>query len=104
MRNFDGEKDIDIVKVIEHELFRANLPQAVAYLARQPISLAKQDRIEGGEMRWQTIAMVVGSTLVLVAHTATFDDDIEVIRIISARRADRQERKRHEQQAHQGTK
>ncbi|WP_423708718.1 Fic/DOC family protein [Undibacterium sp. WLX3042] len=35
LRNFEGEKDLSIVKVIEHDLFRANLPEAVAYLARQ---------------------------------------------------------------------
>lgn len=35
LRNFEGEKDLGIVKVIEHDLFRANLPDAVAYLARQ---------------------------------------------------------------------
>ena len=35
LHNFEGEKDLDIVKVIEHELFRANLPEAVAYLTRQ---------------------------------------------------------------------
>lgn len=26
LHNFDGEKDLDIVKVAEHELFRAKLP------------------------------------------------------------------------------
>ena len=34
LRNFDGEKDLDIVKVIEHQLFRANLPTALAHLRR----------------------------------------------------------------------
>lgn len=32
LRNFDGEKNLDIVKVAEHELFRAKLPEAVGYL------------------------------------------------------------------------
>jgi cell filamentation protein len=35
LRNFEGEKDLDIVKAAEHEIFRANLPEAVAYLGRQ---------------------------------------------------------------------
>jgi cell filamentation protein len=35
LRNFAGEKDLDIVKIAEHELFRANLPDAVSYLARR---------------------------------------------------------------------
>ena len=34
LRNFEREKDLDIVKVAEHELFRANLPEAMAYLGR----------------------------------------------------------------------
>ena len=32
LRNFEGEKDLEIVKVAEHELFRANLPEAIGYL------------------------------------------------------------------------
>ena len=32
LRNFEGEKDLEIVKVAEHELFRANLPEAINYL------------------------------------------------------------------------
>ena len=35
LRNFENEKDLGIVKVVEHELFRANLPGAVAYLRKQ---------------------------------------------------------------------
>ncbi|KQR84371.1 cell filamentation protein Fic [Burkholderia sp. Leaf177] len=37
LRNFAGEKDPDIVKMAEHELFRANLPDAVGYLVRRKI-------------------------------------------------------------------
>lgn len=34
-----GEKDLEIVKVLEHELFRANLPDAVLYLQKaKPIT------------------------------------------------------------------
>ena len=59
-----------------------------------------QDRIEGGEQRWQTLGMVGGYLVVLVAHTVGDDEDgAEVIRIISARAADRKERKRYENQA-----
>ena len=55
------------------------------------------DRIENGEQRWQTIGAVGGFTLLLVAHTL-WDDEagIEVVRIISARRADRKERRIYE--------
>lgn len=62
-----------------------------------PFAVAAQDRIENGEQRWQTVGMVDGYLLLLVAHTVRFEDEgIEVVRIISARRADRAERKRYE--------
>lgn len=53
-----------------------------------PDALVEQDRIEGGELRWQTIGTVNSLLLLLVAHTVEFDDeDIEeTFRIISARR------------------
>ena len=65
-----------------------------------PLRLARQDRFEGGEERWQTIGQVYGITVLLVAHTVAEDhtetEQVEVIRIISARRATAQERKRYE--------
>lgn len=62
-----------------------------------PLLVSVQDRIEGGERRWQTIGAVGGLILLLVAHTWRDDDGDEIIRIISARRADGKERKRYEQ-------
>ncbi|NOS88811.1 MAG: BrnT family toxin [Methylococcaceae bacterium] len=62
-----------------------------------PFALAYQDRIENGEYRWQTIGMVDGCLLLLAAHTTEENNDTEIIRIISARRADPKERKRYEQ-------
>ena len=60
--------------------------------------MTQQDRVEGGEYRWQTLGMVEGHLLLLVAHTVRDDaDGIELIRIISARRAEPKERKRYEQ-------
>jgi uncharacterized protein len=67
-----------------------------------PCALTDQGRIEGGEQRWQTHGIVEGQLLLLVAHTVRDDDEdgqpIEVIRIISARAADRKERRRYEQE------
>ena len=58
-----------------------------------------QDRIEGGELRWQTLGRVEGHLVLLVAHTVgETQDDMEVIRIISARRADRKVRQHYENQ------
>lgn len=67
-----------------------------------PLARSEQDRIEGGEERWQTLGMVEGHLLLLVAHTVQEEDEqslpVEVIRIISARAADRKERRRYEQE------
>lgn len=65
-----------------------------------PLRLTEQDRIEGGEYRWQTIGYASGVALLLVAHVIHDEDaeDGETIRIISARRATKQERRRYEQQ------
>lgn len=63
-----------------------------------PFLLTQQDRIENGELRWQSIGTVDGVLVLLVAHTVRgADDGAEVIRIISARKADPKERKRYEQ-------
>ena len=65
-----------------------------------PFALMRQDRLESGEQRWQTLGMVGDYWVLLVAHTVGEDEGgTEVIRIISARAADRKERKRYENQA-----
>jgi uncharacterized protein len=63
-----------------------------------PFALALQDRFEGGEHRWQTIGAIQGELVILVAHTVREGDGEELIRIISARRADRKERKLYAEQ------
>ncbi|MFT5533589.1 MAG: uncharacterized DUF497 family protein [Burkholderiaceae bacterium] len=62
------------------------------------LHLTRQDRVEHGEQRWQTIGLVGGVILLLVAHTwHDTDDGTEHIRLISARRATKLERKIYEQ-------
>jgi uncharacterized DUF497 family protein len=67
-----------------------------------PFALTEQVRIEDGEQRWQTLGIVEGYLLLVVAHTVRDDEEdgqpIEIIRIISARAADRKERRRYEQE------
>ena len=67
-----------------------------------PFALTELERVEGGEQRWQTLGMVENHLLLLVAHTVHDEDEagqpIEIIRIISARAADRKERRRYEQE------
>jgi len=61
-----------------------------------PHHLSMQDRYENGEYRWQTIGLVHGIVVILVVHTIRFESGEEVMRIISARKADRKERNRYE--------
>jgi len=73
-----------------------------AHVFDDPLHHTTQDRIENGEYRWQTIGMVEGHLVLLVAHTTYIevedegDTPCEIVRIISARRATRQERKSYE--------
>jgi len=61
-----------------------------------PDALFSHDRMdETGELRWHAIGMIAGMSIVLVVHTVREEPD--VIRLISARRATRQERSRYEQ-------
>ena len=62
-----------------------------------PYALADQDRIESGERRWQTIGLVGRVAVLLVAHTVREEGPDEIIRLISARRANRKERMRYEE-------
>jgi uncharacterized DUF497 family protein len=74
--------------------------EVAAQIFRDPLRLARQDRFEGGEERWQTLGVVYGITMLLVAHTITEDsqesEPVEEIRIISARRATPRERTQYE--------
>jgi uncharacterized DUF497 family protein len=60
-----------------------------------PYHLTRQDREVDGEPRWQTIGIVHGIHVLLVAHTV--DEDEDRIRILSARKAARRERSMYAQ-------
>jgi uncharacterized DUF497 family protein len=67
-----------------------------------PLYISAPERVEeDGELRWQTFGRVNGVLLLMVAHTMreeTTDDEelIEVIRVITARKATRREVRRYE--------
>ena len=69
---------------------------------RDPLHVSVQDRTEGGEQRWQTFGLVGEFMILVVAHTWTEETTdgglIEVVRIISARRAMPRERRRYEEE------
>jgi uncharacterized protein (DUF4415 family) len=57
-----------------------------------PHALSVQDRIVDGEERWQTIGLIEGILVLLVAHTVSDsprEDGEETVRIISARKQPR---------------
>ena len=56
-----------------------------------PYHVTTQDREADGEPRWQTIGMIGAYNILLVAHTE--DDETGAVRIISARKATRTERR-----------
>lgn len=74
--------------------------EEACHVFEDPLHVSTQDRIEGGEQRWQTVGAVGGVMILVVAHTITEDnvggEPVEVIRIISARRATPRERRRYE--------
>ena len=58
------------------------------------LHVTRQDRTERGELRWQTIGLVGDLVVLLVAHTwHEAKTGEEHIRIVSARRATKIERK-----------
>ena len=61
-----------------------------------PLQVSKPDHVVDGEQRWKTIGVIGDLALVVVAHTYRDDGEDEVVRIISARRASRRERREYE--------
>ena len=62
-----------------------------------PYALVEQDWLQGGELRWQTLGLAGSIVLLLVAHAVRNEQGDEIIRIISARKAIRKERKRYDE-------
>lgn len=91
---FEWDKDNAAAHLKKHKISF----EIAARVFADPFALMAQDRVENGEQRWQTIGMVEGHLVLLVAHTVADneDEDTEVVRIISARKADKEERKRYE--------
>ena len=61
-----------------------------------PHGINRLDRVTDGEERWQMLGLGGGIVLLLVAFTYRKEDDGEVIRIISARKATPLERRIYE--------
>jgi uncharacterized DUF497 family protein len=61
-----------------------------------PLALSEEDRIDEDEQRWRTIGMMADELLLVVIHVFRHRDGVEKIRIISARKAQSNERRRYE--------
>jgi uncharacterized DUF497 family protein len=75
--------------------------ETAALVFNDPLPLFRKDRIVEGEQRWQAIGSAVGAVL-LVVHLYRLEDthdEEENIRIISAREANKRERRIYLQQA-----
>lgn len=65
---------------------------------KDPRIILLADRVVDGEQRWQAIGSAEGRILLMVAHTVNDNGEDERIRIISARKASRQETRIYEEQ------
>ena len=66
--------------------------QTASLVFDDPYHKSILNRVVDGEERWQTIGMIRGVLLLLVAHTCQDADGEDMVRIISARRVTARER------------
>jgi uncharacterized protein len=69
--------------------------ETASHVFEDPLLASRIQGIVDGEERWQTIGTVNGVTLLLVAHLYNIED-VPTIRIISARKANKNERRHYE--------
>ena len=62
-----------------------------------PNAVFEPDRVEDGELRWHAIGFIEEEIMLLVVHVFHEEEESEIIRIISAREANRAERRRYEE-------
>ena len=67
--------------------------EAAKLVFDDPYCLTFVERVEAGEERWHAIGVLDGRVMVTVVHTYRLAGPDDVVRIVSARRADAQERK-----------
>jgi uncharacterized protein len=72
--------------------------EAARLVFADPHAVFEQDRVVDSEMRWQATGLIRATTMLVVTHLWEEAQDMIVIRIISARRANRKERRAYENQ------
>ena len=63
-----------------------------------PLALLEEDRVDQGEQRWSMMGAVDDGLLLIVIHVYREHDGVERIRLISARQAEPNERKKYERE------
>jgi hypothetical protein len=82
----------------------ASIFEEAAKVFLDEFALTEMERFVEDEARWQTIGMLSGSAILVVAHTVKESEAVEIVRIISARRAVPLERRRYEQNRSQNSR
>jgi uncharacterized DUF497 family protein len=68
-----------------------------------PKAMSLVDRVIEGEERWQTLGLIRGAVVLLIAHAVSEESGEETVRIISARKATPRERRAYEQNQKKGS-
>ena len=71
--------------------------ETAAMVFDDPYHVSQLDRVVDGEERWRTMGLIGGLVIVIVAHTYREQNGEETVRIISARKATKRERKNYEE-------
>lgn len=89
---FEWDKDKNRINKEKHKLSFETAKDVFL----DPNMLCKFDRTKDGEQRWHAIGYIEQELVILMAYTARMQGEKDVIRIISARKASRKERKLYE--------
>ncbi|MFO1172803.1 MAG: BrnT family toxin [Hyphomicrobiaceae bacterium] len=94
MIRFEWDEDKNLANQRKHFLSF----ETACLVFDDPLHRSVIDRVVDGEQRWQTMGMVEGIVVIVVAHTFYDTDDETIIRLISARKATRHERRQYEEE------
>lgn len=93
---FEFDPDKDHYNYVKHGIRF----ETATLVFNDPFHVSKLDRVVDGEERWQTMGLIGGLVVIVVAHTYREINGKETVRIISARKATKQERKHYEERHH----
>jgi hypothetical protein len=91
--NFEWDPDKDAWNFVKHGIRF----ETAALVFDDPYHVSQLDRVVDGEERWRTMGLIGGLVIVIVAHTYCEQNGEETVRIISARKATKRERKHYEE-------